>query len=129
MTPARPASLLLAAPLGFCLILPASAGAALSLSIPEGLARASDLLRPAPVAHARRVAAEDLFTAFDKDRANAELRFKNRPLAVPGVVARVGRNEAGVAYVQLEADGASGGVLLPHMPGTRRWSRVARPPR
>jgi hypothetical protein len=56
------------------------------------------------------VAAEDLYAAFDNDRAAAEQRFKNRPLAVTGLVARVGRNEAGVAYVQLRADGAFGGV-------------------
>jgi hypothetical protein len=56
------------------------------------------------------VAAEDLCAAFDKDRADAALRFKNRPLAVTGIVAKVGRDDAGVAFVLLEAEGAFGGV-------------------
>jgi hypothetical protein len=111
MTPPCPTPLLLAAPVLLCLALPASAEAALNLTAPEASARASALLHSRPAAHARRVAAEDLHAAFDKDRAAAEQRLKDRPLAVTGIVAKVGRNDAGVAYVLLESDRAGGGVL------------------
>jgi hypothetical protein len=101
----------IAAPVVLFLALPAPGEAALNLTTPDGFTRASALLHPRPAANARRVAAEDLYAAFVKDRAAAALRFKGRPLAVTGIVAEVGRNDAGVAYGRLEAEGSFGGVL------------------